>query len=67
MQASELFLKLFVLPLKSSTNNLCFPLLLALHTLVTLFSFQGASGLLLKPDSNTCSQMLESNLNLKAS
>ena len=55
------YLKLFVLPLKSSTNNLCFPLLLALHTLVTLFSFQGASGLFSKPDSNTCFQMLESN------
>ena len=37
-------LKLFVLPLKSSTKICCFPLLLALHTLVTLFSFQGASG-----------------------
>ena len=35
-------LKLFVLPLKSSTKICCFPLLLALHTLVTLFSFQGA-------------------------
>ena len=58
------YLEIVCFTLKSSTNNLCFPLLLALHTLVTLFSFQGASGLLLKPDSNTCSQMLESNLNL---
>ena len=41
MQASE-FLKLFVLPFKFH-KNLCFPLLLALHTLVTLFSFQGAT------------------------
>ena len=38
--------------LKSSTIILCFPLLLALHTLVTLFSFQGAFWFL-KPDPNT--------------
>ena len=55
MQASEFLQKLFVLPsfTKSSTNNLCFPLLLALHTLVTLFSFQGAVPASLKPDSST--------------
>lgn len=39
------FNKIIVLPfslLKKFHNFLCFPLLLALHTLVTLFSFQGA-------------------------
>ena len=44
MQALELTkLSCFTLYTKSSTNNLCFPLLLALHTLVALFSFQGAA------------------------
>ena len=41
MQASEFF-EIVRVPLKSSTKICCFPLLLALHTLVTLFSFQGA-------------------------
>ena len=39
------FNKIIVLPfslLKKFHNYVCFPLLLALHTLVTLFSFQGA-------------------------
>ena len=52
MQASKRSLKLFVLPLKVPQLILCFPLLLALHTLVTLFSFQGAFWFL-KPDPNT--------------
>ena len=52
MQASKRSLKLFVLPLKVPQLILCFPLLLALHTLVTLFSFQGAFWSL-KPDPNT--------------
>ena len=52
MQASKRSLKLFVLPLKVPQLILCFPLLLDLHTLVTLFSFQGAFWFL-KPDPNT--------------
>ena len=54
MQALELTkLSCFTLLTKSSTINVCFPLLLALHTLVTLFSFQGAVPASLKPDSST--------------
>ena len=41
MQASEFF-EIVRVTLKKFHKNCCFPLLLALHTLVTLFSFQGA-------------------------
>ena len=43
MQASDSTKLLFYpLAIKKFHNYVCFPLLLALHTLVTLFSFQGA-------------------------
>ena len=42
MQASE-FVEIVFVTLKLKVPKITFPLLLALHTLVTLFSFQGAA------------------------
>ncbi len=58
-------LKLFVLPFFQKVPQiiLCFPLLLALHTFGYFVQFSRCLRLLLKPDSNTRFQMLESILN----